>query len=567
MVFNAKDEDNTNNARHLWPLHLVAVSQEDKPIMASYVPQGTILRYKKEKKKWYDVLCEEDLKDYMKLDATKLDNLKKICEMNDISYKDLDLGDRGEHVDNVYYQVLLAVAKKGAYKDFYTASMEGYHRVTGLVHAILRSTIDQTSGIVVPDSIKVKDFLAVQLKVDSSVNDAKLRSRMKNAFFQQASLPVMETFTTTMYFPKDTGYDVKETASHIIRASRAIAEQKKSSVTKCPFAQIGNLLAKYIGKISDEGMIFRADFSDTDYPTHPPQNSKQVTDAINAVYHDVDGHDMCKKAYDYCDLLDHKDYQHFLDNPLSDKNISEVTKLLQRDPLVDRVEINGGGDESDEEYLFHIEDDITDQLNTDIKQKKVSPPSKISFPFYPSFDSMSTDIGPDLEKKSKLNPYIANNMILGPMIYTILYAALKNAPVADILGDEKRRKEIHYWLRFHNNMSHKRNVLSTHMAYEIIYKIGSTANTPGTLMDDGAAILGCTHMIVNVFMAVLSCATESSLHKGTEADRKKALKDAADMIRDAFNRIGTTEAGREVSDVIKLLGDCIIMICIFFCIV
>lgn len=496
--------------------------------MAPYVPPDDIIK----KGDWFEKFCNATFEKYLATDATTKKGLQHVAKANQINDLDenLDAGD-------MYTALLKKIAEAGAYKNFYMSALEGYHRVTGLTHALVRSSIDQGSGLVKPDTISVKNFLSVQLGVKNKIDDKNLQDKMRDAFFgKNQALPVMNPFTTKVYYASKQRLTAKTTMPYVIRVSRAIAEGKKQSVTKCPFAMIGNLLADTLESITDDQMTFRAKFDDITYPTYPPHKLAKVQKTLASVYGDDFGNGMAEDAYPYCDLLDHEVYQRFLKDPLSDETKAAVIKLLERDVIPD---------------AYHLRPPEAVDLKKRLVAETVKAPSKLSFPFYPSFPAMSHDVEEWFDYRSYMNPYVANNMILGPIIYTILYAAIENRPVHECLKDEKLKAEIHYWLRFHNNFSHKSTVLEIHMAYDLIYKIGG--NTPLTLSDNCAMILGATHMIVNMFNSVLCCTTEKALCNSWDV-RKKSLTEASHILRNSFNRIGTTVAGREVPDVVKLLG-------------
>lgn len=516
----------------LLALHNVAIHQSKNGDMAPYVPPDNIIE---KDPKWLDTLCDESFTEYLSTDATTKRGLMFLARTMDIKINSY------MSASDMYIALLNEVVERGAYKNFYMSAIDGYHRVTGLIHSLLRSAIDLENGLVIPDTISVKNFLSVQIDVKNRISDKCLQDKMKESYFGyfgHEQLPVMKPFSIKVYYAKKPRLKVETIAKCLMRISRSISESNVLTVTKCPFVTIGNLLTKTIQDMTEEQMTFRAKFDDVNYPTLFSQKIQKVQNTLREVYGDSEDYGLAKKAYNYCDLLDSEVYQRFLCNPLSDETRYDVIRLLERD--VSR-------------YDYHVRLSGLHVLQKRIANGTIKRPSKITFPFYPSFYAMSYDVGREFGSGSYLNPYTANNMILGPIIYTILYAAKECKPVDEIINDEKRKKELHYWLRFHNNFSHKGTVLDIHRAYDVVYKIEST-KTPQTLADDEVNVLGATHMIVNMFMSVLACATEHTLDKDW-VFRKKSLTNASLLLRNTFNRIGTTLAGRKVNNVITMLGE------------
>jgi hypothetical protein len=515
-------------------LHQVSVCQDNEQELAPYLPPDSVIT---KSSTWFKDLCDrpgkKGMRKYFETNALERKGLEQIASLIGLKSDDL----KAQAVEDLYVEVLKEVVRNGPPYDLYGSAVEGFHRITAEVISLLRSTIDQTEGIVRPNTLSVKDFLSVQMDIGSNLEGINLQKILKDAYFGSQVLPVMRPMTAKVYYAKVDGLDSAEVVKYVIAASKAISDSKKLSVTRCPFAQVGNFLSNTLLNMTEEQMLFRANFEKQVYPTHPPQTAQQVTKELEKCYGDAEGHGMAKEAYPYSDFLDTRVYQAFIDDPLSVSKMNNAINLLKMKPLEDS---------------YHVRGEEVTRLKASLKTGVVKTPDKLTFPFYASFTSMSYDVGTQLTKKSQMNPYIANNMILAPIVYTILYAANEGIPVNDCLNDEKRNKEIHYWLRFHNNFSHRSNILNLNQAYEVIYKIDSTT-TPTTLADNSTYVLGATHMIVNIFMAVMALATEKTLGKPWEV-RKQALMDAGHLIRNSFNRIGTTIAGRNVLDMLKLLS-------------
>ena len=512
-------------------LHQVSVCQDNEQDLAPYLPPDNVIE---KSKTWFEDLYDgdKDLKRYFETNALSRDGLRHIAEL--IDYQPENTEDL--EVSDLYVNVLKQVVMTGPPHDLYGSAVEGFHRITAEVISLLRSTIDQTEGIIKPDTISVRDFLSVQMDVGSNLED-NLPKTLKDAYFQSQELPVMKPMMVKVYYAKQAGLDSTDAAKYVIGASKAISDSKKLSVTRCPFAQVGKVLSDTLFNMTDDAMSFRANFEDKEYPTYTPQPTTQVNQLLEQNSSNGDTSKFAKKTYPYSDFLDDPTYQAFVKDPLSVSNMNDAIELLRMVPLEDMYHVRGR-----EEFL----------IKDDVKSGERMKPTFMKFPFYASFESMSRDIGPELTKKSHMNPYIANNMILAPIVYTILYAANEGVPVNDCLADEKRKKEIHYWLRFHNNFSHRSNILELHAAHGVIYKLDTTTS-PTTLADNSTSVLGATHMIVNIFMSVMALATENSLEHCWD-DRKDALNRAGQLIKNSFNRIGTTVAGRNVSDMLKLFS-------------
>lgn len=70
--------------------------------------------------------------------------------------------------------------------------------------------------------------------------------------------------------------------------------------------------------------------------------------------------------------------------------------------------------------------------------------------------------------------------------------------------------------------------------------------------DGGACIIGCTFYIISIFNAAISVGIEETYGQGWKV-RKEKLSDIATLFQTAFSSIGTSKAGRNVEDVMRIL--------------
>lgn len=522
-------------------LHRVSVKQHNNEEIAPLLPKDSTIE---DNEKWFDTLLggpysnkankkskktSPNLRKVLQFDAFKKEGLKELCsacgieEPEDLPAKDM------------YIKVLKEVIQRGTFQNVQFSAIEGFHRMAALVITLLRSSIDKNEGIITPDSLQVEQ-IKNSLRIDDSrklISDEDLRTAYTDAFFDEKRDPILaaEPFTVKIHYANKPKLRASDVELYLKRVSRAISDNKKESVTRCPFNNVGDILADFMMNVDENAVTYRADFSGPEYlyPTHAPHKTSQVEKAINDSQHEptgkIHGYNTMKKVYEYNGkILDNPVYKDFIENPLSEENFSKVKTLITP-------------------KCFVPHDKVQEESNI---------PENLSFPFYPSFKSMSEDVGKEFGNRSRLNPYIANNLIMAPMVYTILYAAKQKKSVQDVLSDDRRKKSLHYFLRFHINASHKPSVLEIHGAYEHIYKLNQS-QMPRYISDPDTVVLGATQLILTMYMAVLAINTEpSSSIPWTE--RRKSLQEASTCFRNAFSLIGTTAAGRDIDGMLSLFG-------------
>ena len=232
-----------------------------------------------------------------------------------------------------------------------------------------------------------------------------------------------------------------------------------------------------------------------------------------------------------------QDYQNFLDDPLNDKVYHNMVKNVMAFPYA----INEGT------HLYHAHDKSPAVENMVDYEGQI--PTHATYPFIPSMQAMSFDLGNAKLKQMPYTPDKANGTIFGVRSLVNLYAGYHGMTIGEAIKDPKRRKLTEYWLRFHNVERYGQPGVSSDASLSEHYNQtwGVNICLPET------ALLGATSLLVHWFNAALSVEFETIMEL-SQNERQSALQDIATRFEATLCNISLCPDGRDVKSVVHILG-------------
>lgn len=459
--------------------------------------------------------------------------------MNDIDESQVEDWDQPTHV--IYWSVLLLVQDKGRLGNWTASAQEGFHRFTGSIIRTLACKLDVT-GIITANTITSNDFVESNIGTsEDNLSDAEFRDKIYSTTFK--SLPtedVKEIQARALYFIKG-GINGCEASYYLCANSNITSENKRSSVVRCLWGSIGEFFKESISKITIHQATCRVDF-DQFNPSHRFNNNaitkKHIESCAEQLPVGSEDEVIIERAYPLGKLLNHNTYKAYIDNPFEGENLTKVKELLEFPIIPNFFHVSAGS-------LAH--DEI----------QNIQHPTKVGFPFLPSYASNTIDVGKQFEDKSRFNPDTANAAIIVPLIYTYIFAGCMNVSLADAVESDVRMKHIEYYLRFHNNHGDSSTLPKIHGAFQTHYN-QNPGMSNSNICDNGVYMLGALHFCVRIFNAYLSVEAESNTDKWDS--RQKHFMNMAVDLGEMFTRIGTTKNGRDPKSVGRVLGKTIILL-------
>lgn len=467
--------------------------------------------------------ASEKGKEYLNIDAFSKEGLRKVAAFNDITETDWDL-----EPQVIYKNLLMAVLKKGPFGGWYISPIEGYHRFVGSAISVLCGPIDLTTGILTPHKLTSKHFKDVGVgEKRIHISEEDFRNLIFDSVFERnvKEDPVSPLFR----YYKEIGMNAGEMAYHHRVCSQAISTGKRGSVTRCCWADLGSMMANIIASITIEQASCRADFSETVNPTYNLTSKVHVGETMS-------------QEFPMCNLLEADVYVKYLQSPFSQETYEAAKNHLRFKRYDDKYHFDCKF--GNEGTLGRCKDDYQDFI------KAGELPEDIGFPFIGSYLSLAEDIGDNFAMKSRLTPDTVNGAILAPRIISRLFCEMSELSQTDALAHPERLELIRFYLTFYNNSNHSLAMLHLHDAWSTYLKKGQGKTICDG--DGGACIIGCTFYIISIFNAAISVGIEETYGQGWKV-RKEKLSDIATLFQTAFSSIGTSKAGRNVEDVMRIL--------------
>ena len=485
----------------------------------------------------------------MNINAFSKEGMEKVAELNGIQLEVDFFGKEGtddDYLQQCFINLALRVHKKGTFKNIHMNFIEGMHRQMAWTHAIYGAQFHQ-DGLIIPNTLRVQDFEDAEFEVGFDHgfenNDEAFRNHIRRRFFC-GNNDLFTKIPLSFYYVNATEVDATVLSDVFIHMSKLHSESKRDSNTRCPWQTLGVEAEKYVNSFTYDNIVFRPDFTGEKfcYRKIAYKDEHGVEDAVGnlgVVRSDEEesaplASSIIESLYPNTSaVLSSNVFKAYIKNPYSSEAKQALIAYLS-------TGIVGG--------IYNItNEEEKDQIarNAGVDEG----PKKIGYPFYPSYVSMTTDVGSDFKLNPRLNPMMANNIIHFPLVLTILWEAIKNLSRNDTLKDEARMQTIEYYLRFHNDPDENQTNLNLHGVYGQVYSLSQATN----MYSSGAEIMGASHIICQMWNVFVAVQTESCLAK-KEEHRKTAFNKAGAILKRTFTNIGNTVKSSNDMDVAVILG-------------
>ena len=483
-----------------------------------------------------------DLHTYMNINAFTKDGMKQVATLNGITLpNDFFSGcdDDPDYLQKCFIELALLVHKneKGLYKNVHINFIEGMHRQMAWTHAVYGAKF-HPDGLIIPNTLSIQDYEDAEFHLGNHEikDDDEFRNKIRKRFFEDDNEQFVN-IPLSLYYVNQQDVQGEFLSNVFVHVSKLHSESKRDSNTRCPWQTLGVEAEKYVNLFKTNNVLYRPDFTHARfvYPKIPDRDENKVEDDIGKLMDDKvlgpteQKSTIIETLYPHVNpILLSDEFKKYIRNPYSSEAKTKLMKMLETNAI-------------DGEYNTTNEEE-KDRL--DGTKDKVA-----GYPFYPSYKSMTEDVGSEFKEKARMNPMMANNLIHFPLILTILWEAIKNLSRHDTLQDQARMDTIEYYLRFHNVPEDKNTTLNLHGVYNQVYALSPARH----MYLSGAEIMGAAHTICQMWNVFVAVQTEPYLNRGKQA-REISIQKAGAILKRTFTNIGNTIQSSNNMDVAIILG-------------